>query len=132
MDRSPRSRRVPQLQRNPRTHQRRRAYRPLGEDVTRCSGPDRRNLPLRRSRLRLRHDPASRGNAGWTRSEVQTSALNGNHAPRVGWQERPPRQRATTLQLAHGGLVYLPLDALEDPDEINRFKASSDYAEDLE
>lgn len=27
---------------------------------------------------------------------------------------------------------HLPLDALEDPDEINRFKASSDYAEDLE
>jgi integrase len=29
-------------------------------------------------------------------------------------------------------LGHLPLDAPEDPDEINRFKASSDYAEDLE
>ena len=29
-------------------------------------------------------------------------------------------------------LGHLPLELLEDPDEINRFKASSDYAEDLE
>src|SRR5436305_4306140 len=29
-------------------------------------------------------------------------------------------------------LGHLPLEALEDPDEINRLKTSSDYAEDLE
>jgi hypothetical protein len=50
-------------------------------------------------------------------------------------QASRPAQLATVesqLRRLKEQLGHLPLEALEDPDEINRFKASSDYAEDLE
>ena len=45
---------------------------------------------------------------------------------------RSIKRSAAASQCSRTHLGELPLDALEEPDEINRFKTDSDYAEDVE